>query len=345
MINLNLKIDEVICLSIISVLNFDKGALLMCSFGDRWSIFLIKLGIIFPIVSLELSIVNPLLSLKYGELTAKNLEEGAQHANAESDKSFQDFIQMALKAYKHQKYSDAIVFFKRAMNISPDPNIHWNLAVTYQKTKDFKRALYHIDEYLKVPNLEDKKRAKVNVRREKIVSALQKERTDEVRVARHYDPQTKSNSDPSNTKNKKEMQTSNFDPLSNDVSAKRAWNSQSKSNRTWLVWGASGLSLIAIGTGVHLYANTIWQGRNLGSDSVTAQEDAITVSWIGDGMLLLGGGALTYGIYSFFTSPPAHPTYKSPSENRDPNTQNMMISLPTFFISENGGGLIWRGFF
>ena len=244
-----------------------------------------------------------------------NISIHESHAQStQEDELFRALILRATQAFKRKEYLQAIDSFKRALLLrKSEYNIHWNLAVLYQKVGILEEALSHVNQFLDKERA-PKRKEKAEQRRNKILKAMKDAYFSPVKKAPLATPSAASPSKPKTPPPQKTEprvpptpQKKSTDP-STDTSGKQpsvvARTSPTHSrDRSWIVWSVSGLSFALIGASLHLYANTVWQGRPQGGmrTVLDAQETAETSSMVGDSFLVVGVGAMLYGLYKMLS--------------------------------------------
>ena len=219
---------------------------------------------------------------------------------AEEQQMFKRLVAKAVKAYKAERYEDAIVSFKAAMRLNPKFALHWNLAVLYERVEQYDQALFHVDEFLKDPELKPENRAKAEERRLKILELIvvyqhqsrPTERTSSESVA---PPEA---SEPEVVEVER-VQISKPRPIVMEGSL----DERPSSERPWLLWALLGAGSSLSSLGLHLYANSVWERRGgLLADHQKAQSEAQTFSLIGDVFLVAGLATFTVAIIKWNSS-------------------------------------------
>ena len=248
------------------------------------------------------------------------LEISIQEAHAQSeqeDELFRALILRATQAFKSKEYLQAIDSFKRALLLrKSEYNIHWNLAVLYQKVERLEEALSHVNQFLDKER-SPKRREKAEQRRNKILKAMKDayfSPTKKAPLAKITSPPKPKTQPPPKAKPPQKIQPSpptiarekrESSPSKkiDDQPAVVARTSTEPRDKSWIVWTVSGLSMGVIGASLHLYANTVWQGRPQDGTRavVDAQDTAVTSSIIGDSLLVIGTVTMLYGLYKMLS--------------------------------------------
>ena len=228
-----------------------------------------------------------------------HLSPSVAHAQAsiDEDQLFTQMITQAGRAYKEGRFRDAIRRFESAMLLEPNPNIHWNLAVCYHKVGDPQKALYHVNLYLERGNPSAKMRAKAQSKRVELLKEIKQRLDGGVPSVR---PDTAPLAPPRPTTSEPDFNPSATRYDMTPSSSVSPQLSRVDRERRALLWGISSLGSLAIGSGVHLYADSIWAGRPSGGgpDAQDARRSALITSWTGDVFLVLGvASAVVAGVY------------------------------------------------
>ena len=234
--------------------------------------------------------------------------------SSEDRERFQALVQSAVEAYKAERFDEAIVLFESALRIEPSSPIYWNLAVIYEKRDDIEKALKYIDAFLLDFKQSEEKRDQAFARREQLMA-----RQLELRAAQEREQRRRAAEQAAREEERArlarlarlgaaapQLHEEGTTVGGAQISAEPRTPPPAPS-RAWVVWSTAGVALLGVAGGLHLYADSIWQSRPLGGGegALNAQTEALTMSWVADGLLVLGGSALTYGLLSRLLSSPA----------------------------------------
>jgi tetratricopeptide (TPR) repeat protein len=261
---------------------------------------------------------------------------------AEEQQMFKRLVAKAVKAYKAERFEDAIVSFKAAMRLNPKFALHWNLAVLYERVEQYDQALFHVDEFLKDPELKPENRAKAQERRLKILELIV------VYQHKSTPPVSPSSDSPAPPKaaepevvEVERVQISDPKPFVREGSL----NESPTSERPWLLWALLGAGSSLSSLGMHLYANSVWENRGgLLADHQQAQRDAQTFSLIGDAFLVVGLTAFTVAILKWNSS--SAPRVQSAASLELDREDYALLRAPTEYeLSFTGQGFVLSGTF
>lgn len=222
------------------------------------------------------------------------------------DQLFGKIIERATSAYRDKKYQDAIKYFKRAMMFRSNPNIHWNLSVCYHKIGAYQKSLFHANEYLGNGSPNQKMRTKIKARKRELLKHLQQ---------KYLAPQSESTNSKATSKSESidipplrpnRSQTLRPSSPENIAIGKQPIASHASSQKTGrrnaIISGSVGATLLASSFGLHLYADSVWDSRPSGGGAAAqeAKRQALLVSWVGDGLLVLSLTSLIVGAITYF---------------------------------------------
>jgi len=256
----------------------------------------------------------------------------ASPASAQRDR-FKGLVNDAVKAYKEKRFEEAIKSFEAALKLKSEYRLHWNLAVLYERTGRLEIALGHVDQFLKDPSLSESNRQKAEDRRRQMIDKIDRERP--TRLARL----------PASTPTAPPPKAVVARPVEAQIIEVETVSTmppigEERGLPSWSYWaiggGVSGLASL----GLHLYADSIWEGRpDVTSEALDAQSKAWTYSWVGDFFLVGSVASLSIAVWKWSDEPSPRPsTALSP---RLGGGQTLRSSELTFI----GQGFIWRGRF
>ena len=246
---------------------------------------------------------------------------------------FKSLVGQAVKAYKEDRFPEAIELFETALKLKSEYRLHWNLAVLYERTGRLEVALGHIDQFLKDPSLNVKNRDKAEARRRQIIDQIERERPTRLAVL------------PKSSPIKPSPKESDLRPVEAQIIEVEKVSTmpmvrEEQGLPSWSYWaiasGVSGLTSL----GFHLYANSIWDELpNVTSEALDAQSRAWTYSWVGDFFLVGSIASLSIAVWKWTDEPTSQAsTALSP---RSSVGQALRSSELTFI----GQGFLWRGRF
>ena len=248
----------------------------------------------------------------------------AVHAEPSSEERerFQALVKSAVVAYKAERFDEAIVLFESALRIEPSSPIYWNLAVIYEKRDDVEKALKYIDAFLLDFKQSEEKRDQAFARREQLMA-----RQLELRAAQEKEQRRLAAEQAAREEERARLAAATPPLLSTGEGAQTSSQASSQTStqtstqpstqppapsRAWIIWSTAGVALVGVASGLHLYADSVWQSRPVGGGDGTrgAQSKALSVSWVADGLLVVGGSAIAYGLLSrLFSSPSPSPSH------------------------------------
>jgi len=215
---------------------------------------------------------------------------------------FGELVARAVQAYKAERFEQAILLFEEALGVEPSSPIYWNLAVLYDKRDDLERALKYVDAFLLDLGQPEEKRDKAFERRADLLRRL-KAREEVQAAARAAAARAQAAREAARAR-------LGGAPLAPEE-APPAWaaGGAPAPSRAWVAWTTSGVALVAVASGLHLYADSVWQSRPAGggAETLRAQSKAVSTSWVADGLLALGASALGYGLISRLLAPSPAP--------------------------------------
>ena len=119
-----------------------------------------------------------------GEQAAESNERPTMETiSAEQKEDFVRFVEAGKEAYSNGEFEEAVPFFKKAHDIVPRPELHYRIALSYERAGKSDRAVSHYRTFLEEkPDTE--KRGQV----EATIERLEESRTDEVDAAPVEEP-------------------------------------------------------------------------------------------------------------------------------------------------------------
>lgn len=290
--------------------------------------------------------------------TSVSAKARTRQSKVKQQREFKRYVDQAVKAYKEERFEEAIVFFEKALKLKPEYRLHWNLAILYERTDQLKLSLFHMDEFLKDPKLKSNDRSKVQTRRAKILQLIEDKkktkqnhfqaRSNSYPVPTHTQTQPSPNPTPTPTPNFTSIQTQPAQgfttalPEPQLVEVERVRISDSSPSRgipAWGYWMMGGVLVGGSSLAVHLYANSIWEDRpNTLAGARDAQSEAYTFSLIGDILLVGSLASVSIAIWKWSDSNTSQSmsAYQDESDSSDLQASKLTLTPQ---------GLIWSGQF
>ena len=119
--------------------------------------------ILLGISSLNPSKIAPLVQTGYAQPTEQTTKQT----------TFKQLLRRAQKSYQAKRYQEALKHFEDAMAATPDFHLHWNLSVCHHKLGNIPKALFHVNEYLRLMKPNPKMKQKAETYRAKLLSTLE----------------------------------------------------------------------------------------------------------------------------------------------------------------------------
>lgn len=265
------------------------------------------------------SALSPRLDLMISSAAAQN--------SVDEDQVFAKMISKASEAFQEHRYQEAIAHYESALVLKDNPNIHWNLSVCYYKLKIHRKALFHANQYLELGSPPPKIREKVEARRAELLRALERGLDDQGTPS--STPSVSPLSSPPATVAQTPVQTQEQDPVVESAPAPGA-SSRTKS----IIWSLVAVGGFGIGSGIHLYADSLWASRPAGGgvEALDVRRDALYISGVGDIFLVLGLTSIVVASVYFFSDD------EESTDDRGVELQSEVWGRPTIKPLVSSGG-------
>ncbi|MGM0556662.1 MAG: tetratricopeptide repeat protein [Myxococcota bacterium] len=95
--------------------------------------------------------------LTFGAASVGFAQDGGEAAES-SEEEFGSLTKQGATAYRNEDYENAVVFFERAYEVKPVPNLLYNIGRAHEKLGNFEEAIEYYEEFANEPDVDIKAR-------------------------------------------------------------------------------------------------------------------------------------------------------------------------------------------